>query len=492
MRITEISISSTYGIHGAIKFIPQSVTVLSGDNGTGKSSVLRALLYVFNGGTDPSVIHSAAGCQIPGCAGADQSVVAFKLDDGTQAVKTTRPKRTRKGSEITGYTSEVEITQPDGTVRKAPMDYIRELGEAIAVDPGAILRIDSATVPGRKQLAEILLKICPISFTLEELDATTACRSSVEVQQPDTHMSKAVFGEATTLDGIKKLTATIAEQRRRAGVLRDDADGAVKSLRRSLPADSGGADYDAMLADAEEYRRQVEAAIAGRKREIDAQFSEARGKAVEQQNEGMRAVNEEIDARIRGLEEERNRRNNLLREQRDRLVRDSEEEKSSAFAELEPEQSEALETSIAEAEKYRNLRDAHIRAAGLRGEIERQDKIAFEQAWIYSQLSSVLERLEALRRSKLDHLPAGIEIASDVVTIDGIPWHNVNLAKRVEICMQLCAMHAGSLPLIIADDSEHLGEEAWGALCQGIVDSGFQLVAARVVSNSPLKIETQP
>ena len=151
LRITEISITDTYGIHGTVKFSPGSVTVISGDNGLGKSSALNALLYVFNGGTDPSVIHQ----------GAELSSVVFKLSDGTQISKTTRPKRNRRGGEVTGYTSATEITQPDGTVRNAPMEYIRELGEAIAVDPGAILRIDAATVPGRKALAEILLQNLP-------------------------------------------------------------------------------------------------------------------------------------------------------------------------------------------------------------------------------------------------------------------------------------------------------------------------------------------
>ena len=482
LRITEISITDTYGIHGTVKFSPGSVTVISGDNGLGKSSVLNALLYVFNGGTDPSVIHQ----------GAELSSVVFKLSDGTQISKTTRPKRNRRGGEVTGYTSATEITQPDGTVRNAPMEYIRELGEAIAVDPGAILRIDAATVPGRKALAEILLKICPIAFSPEELDTATACRSSVDVKDADAHMAAEVIKDATGLEGMKKLVAVITEQRRRAGVLRDDSGGAVNSLRRSLPPDSGGADYGALLTEAEDFRREVESAIAERKREIDQHLAEAKAKALEEQSAEVLATNEEIGAKIKLLEDERTRRNKESRDKRDRAASYAEDAAGLSIAELDGESSQQLEKAIADVEQYRQLRDAHNRAAGLRSEIDRNEKIAYDQAWIYTQLSAVLERLEKLRRSKLDNLPAGIEIMPDSVTIDGIPWHNVNLAKRVEVCMQLCAMHAGTLPLIIADDSEHLGEEAWAALCQGIVDSGFQLLAARVVSNSPLKIETIP
>jgi energy-coupling factor transporter ATP-binding protein EcfA2 len=64
VRIQGIEIHDTYGCRD-FKVGPFSLVRVTGQNGSGKSSILRALSYLFEGGTDPTVIRK----------GAEQSVV---------------------------------------------------------------------------------------------------------------------------------------------------------------------------------------------------------------------------------------------------------------------------------------------------------------------------------------------------------------------------------------------------------------------------------
>ena len=157
-RINSITIQDTFGI-SSISVKPKSVTRFKGKNGKGKSSMIRALFEIFDGGTNPSCIRH----------GAEKSVVELGLDDGTTISKTTRPKRARRGGEQTGYTIDLEVSQPDGTPRNAPQTYIGQLASADAVDPGKILRIDTTKAPGRKELSELMLTIIPINFTAQDV-----------------------------------------------------------------------------------------------------------------------------------------------------------------------------------------------------------------------------------------------------------------------------------------------------------------------------------
>jgi hypothetical protein len=96
--------------------------------------------------------------------------------------------------------------------------------------------------------------------------------------------------------------------------------------------------------------------------------------------------------------------------------------------------------------------------------------------------------MEKLVRGKLESSPVpGLEVA-DPVTVDGIEWPNVNLARRVDVVMQLCAMCAGKLGFMVLDDCEHLDTAMRAAIEQAIIDGGWQLIEA-CVQDSPLTIE---
>ena len=495
MRINHIHIVDTYGCAN-FRVGAFSVLRITGANGSGKSSILRALSYLFAGGTDPGVIRK----------GTEQSVVELTLDDGTKIVKTTRPKRARNGGEVTGYVSDLEVTQPDGTPRPAPQSYINELGSALAVDPSTLLRIDATTVPGRRALAAELLKLVPVSFAPDEVNLACSYRSSVDVARGSEDaiaLSDRSFAPMS-LDDLKKASAAVTEQRRREGQTKSDTDGAINRLQQSLPenvlpagerfsADRAAAknekDLRRILEEAEDYRREIEAAISEAKVDVEKRKGVAIAEATKAWSAAVTAVNADIDAQIKALEERRAERNTQARDERDKTSTTAVQQAQVAVAEIDDEAAPKLAEAIVSMTQVKDAIGAHAKASTLREEIEVQLKVHRAASWKYDQLSEVLQRLEALRLEKLQNLPvAGLVVEDGTPYLDGIEWPNVNLARRVEAVLQICCLQTGTVPLVMMDDSEHLDTEMRAAVEQGLADANYQVLEC-IVSDDPLTIE---
>jgi DNA repair ATPase RecN len=73
IHVEEIRIENVFGVR-ELAFAPDGVTVVRGDNDTGKTSVLRAISLLLGGGHDPEALHKEA----------EKGEVRFVLDDGTE------------------------------------------------------------------------------------------------------------------------------------------------------------------------------------------------------------------------------------------------------------------------------------------------------------------------------------------------------------------------------------------------------------------------
>lgn len=73
IHVEEIRIENVFGVR-ELAFDPDGVTVVRGDNDTGKTSVLRAISLLLGGGHDPDALHKEA----------EKGEVRFVLDDGTE------------------------------------------------------------------------------------------------------------------------------------------------------------------------------------------------------------------------------------------------------------------------------------------------------------------------------------------------------------------------------------------------------------------------
>lgn len=200
LRIKQIEIANLLGIV-SLSFKPGTLTILSGANGSGKTSVIEALRRIFEGGSDTGLLRK--GARFGECV--------LTLDDG-------RRIKTRVTSRSTSY----EIENPDGSIMKAPRAFIEDLADSLAVDP---LRFLTAKP---KELAAALLEIMPITFEQYELqDAVGEKTWTVNTD--------------LSLDGFNALRKEIEEKRRDVNRSARDDEGMIRRLKSSLP---DGDEYD--------------------------------------------------------------------------------------------------------------------------------------------------------------------------------------------------------------------------------------------------------
>lgn len=255
-RIKEIEITNILGTKHC-SFAPGTLTVISGRNGEGKSSILETLKQLFAGGHDANLLRR----------GAKLGEAKIALDDGTLI-------RMRVSSRGTTY----EITDAAGNEVKAPRTFIEELGDSLSVDPARLL------LAKPKDLAGILLEVMPLSFSREELQEAVGEETWAVNQDMN-------------LDQVTELRRQIYETRTTANRQAKEAQATAKSLRGSLDQESEGTDWAVrvkelrdLLAEAKqsreadiktierEMRERIDAIKAQAQRDIEAAQKEAAAK----------------------------------------------------------------------------------------------------------------------------------------------------------------------------------------------------------------------
>mgnify|MGYP001003533887 CR=1 FL=1 len=139
MKVQKIRISNILGLE-TLEFAPGRVTVISGRNGAGKSSVLEALKYALTGGTDATIKRK----------GAEKGEVVIELDEAT----VTRP--TDKAAEVT--------VAGVGPIRRVA-EFLRSRIDSLSFNPVQFL------LAPKDKRTEWFLEMVPVEVGDDELRA---------------------------------------------------------------------------------------------------------------------------------------------------------------------------------------------------------------------------------------------------------------------------------------------------------------------------------
>ncbi len=173
-----------------------TLTILTGDNGTGKTTLLNALRAVFEGGHDPALLRK----------GTTKGRVLLTLSDGVTIERTITPEK-----------SEYKIRTSDGSQVKKPAAYIETLAKGFSFDPLKFLEASP------KERAAYLLAAMPITFEPEEMALAGGGR-------PAKPMDLEAFGAYR--EGIY-------ERRREVNVQAKQLESSISALTDSLPVVEG-------------------------------------------------------------------------------------------------------------------------------------------------------------------------------------------------------------------------------------------------------------
>lgn len=460
LKIEEISISNTFGCE-QLTFAPGTVTIISGQNGTGKSSVLNSISYLFEANSDPGVIKN----------GAKASVVRMRLSNGLTIQKKTTPSR-----------GTMDWDGPSTTPAK---DYVAQLGRPMAINPAELLAIDASNKPGRDKLTKALLNVMPIEFSEEEILSATADHK-LKHEAMRERVAEILTGlvkpsaalKVMNLDAIAKIRKVIYDARTDIGRAAEEANSAVAGLEKNLPP----------ATDAKESKIKL-ASIDVQIEEISAEVTTAKVDAEKQYNLKINEISANCEARI---EAARKAYQSLVdgakqdRAEQARIIEAAHGELLTSIATGEAEATEGLKTERAVLVEQIA---ASNKAAGARETMETMRVRAQQKDAEYKAHGEALAILDAAKKTKLDALPIqGFTFDDGEVLFNGVAWHMVNLASRVMVILQMMTRMSGKLSFIILDDSEHLDPATKEALLDGLRDAGYQTVMAEVTAD-PLTVQ---
>ena len=486
-RIAEFEMVDTFGIK-AVRFPMKSITRIYGDNGLGKSSIINGLVKIFTGGHDPDIIRQ----------GAKKSVITLRLESGTYFVQTTTPK----SFTIEGFN---ELGVPIPSVRT----YMKQLAEAISIDPGLLLRLDATRAEQRARLVEEIIKACPVSFEPAEVKAAAGYREATAIKDGvrDATGDKWIerIQEKVALDPdepldlkqFKKAVESVRELRRLCGQEKDGTEATVRQLQASLP--EPGSDeaaerenYESQLIAKGEELEKLNGQYTKERVEIEAAVSEAVLDAERIKGSAFAAIDADIDAKIAELNRQRESRKEGARVDFETRRKEIQRESARVIGELEATylpRVQALNNDIGGLHEKIKLQAA---ASAIRTQLDGFVARMLQAAYKYEQLTKVLERLDQLRLAKFSDLPVkGLNIDDEgMPRVDGVPWPIVNTAKLVTTVMQLLGQMAGLILFQTMDDANLLSERTRKEVEAAMVRDGYQILEAHVTADVPLRIET--
>lgn len=428
VRVAVVKINNILGLTSA-EIRPGRVTLIEGRNGEGKTSVLEAIRAALSGGHDATLLRK----------GADHGEVVLVLDDGTEIRKT-----------VTMEGSKTKVTSADvGTISR-PAGFLDKLRDAFALNPVDFLLA--------KKDARLQLLLAAIPMKLNQRDLSGVLPHCTIKPNFDAHAMLALNAiEKDLYDARTGVNRVVKEKRTTA-----------QEMAKALPPEATGG--DAVAADLKEAKKALR--LVG-----------------EMWGEKVKALNDEAD---RKKFEARQAFETEMAKLRDRLNGELEAINAAAQAGHETLNADRLEVEQDIVKTIADLEakaETYTRTETTRQHLAELSKSADKHQVKSEQLTAALTELDEIRGALLDELPIkGVSVVDGDILVDGIPFDRLNESRRVRLAIDIAMLRAGSLPILCCDGIESLDSASLQALEEAAVESGIQLVLARVTDGA-LKVE---
>lgn len=461
LHITEIEIRNILGIR-YLKFSAGSFNTISGQNGSGKSSILQAIEGTLGGGARADLIRE----------GSDTGETVFVLNNGSRIHATFgRDGKTTR-----------QLETPDGVPIKRPT-ISAYLGERL--NPASFNPVDFLSASPKEQIDQ-LMRVSKLHLaTSEYLEAIAECEVPESLlldkdktpELPDP-LRMLAMARQSIYDWRHGLNAIVKEK-----------DGLIASLSRTLPplmedpADPAEVraelerERDGMLMRAADLRD----AVGRKKLEVLEKSRSAEGDLRAIREAAIAKANKEFEDGLSAVNDSKQEALNELNAAEKAGV-------EANYFEAKP-RLDALQKKLDVAEI--EIRD-YERAQKTAQDIRSADKDRARYKAKSMRATEVIELLDALKLKVMQALPVpGLEIHGNDLRFNGILLATQNTATRTRVALELAVASANPLmPIIQCDGIEALDSDSWAAIQQWAAEHPqVQFFMARVEDNQQLRVD---
>ena len=457
LKIETIAIENIGCLEHAIIEMGNSLTVVEGRNGVGKSTILNALRIFLETGSDPSLLRQ----------GAIKGTVQVSISDGCQLLATITPDKTTR-----------VVKHPKYGKLSNVREYIESIIHKVSFDPAAFLTANPA------DRVKIFLMALPKKLTKDQLSFLP--EATLEGVDLSLHALEVIGNDKGGLYG------KLYMERREINRIAKDKEGSIAELERNRPEKPAEGNWQAALdsvnnrietlqLETQEDINQQEATLAMVVAQYNLEAAEAIGKFKLQAATTKAEIEREYQAKLTALENNSAAMIATREQLRDGLIAKSTASRDAGLAELEGSYQPKLETLIGERGRCQAMVEQETKFKTTDeniGTLEREKEAIEASADL---LTGQLQRLEELKTELLSSIPIpGLEISEGQLMVDGLPYDRVNDSRKNRIAVDIMCLYHGELGLMVLDRAEIFDSENWLDFKDACKAKGVQILAARV------------
>ena len=430
MHIQKIRINSILGIDD-LEIEPGKFTKIEGPNGTGKTSILKAIKAAVTKGHDATLLRN----------GAEKGEMVLVLDDGMSITKA-----------VTADDSSTTVRDPSGKKVARPAEAIANLLDMISVNP-----IDFLTAP-KKDRVKVLLESMPMEADTARL---TEIAGIPVTAAPGVHAMQVI-----------EMTATkVYDERTGTNRAIKEKDATIKQLTEAMPSAPAGVE-----GSEDEIADQVAEATTARDERLAAITTKLTG-LQDKAKTDIEAIRTKLQADIDALKA-------AAQEQVDAINAELAEQSSRAATAREQTHAKHTNATAPLAAALTAIRANRETAAKRETTTKLIETMTEELEQLRADADAQTEALKALELYKselLDKLPIpGLEVRAGEIYRNGVIFDQLNTAQQVDIAVDIAKLRAGELGLVCVDRVECLDSKMFESFRERLIASGLQAFVTRV------------
>ncbi|MDD3393811.1 MAG: ATP-binding protein [Anaerotignum sp.] len=473
MRTTKIQIKNLYGINE--KQLDGKSVELTGKNGSGKTSVLDAIIYALTNSSNRDYIIKD---------GAEEGEILIETDTG---LSISRKKRVAQ--------ADYKSIKDNGYTVQKPESFLQEIFTPLQLNPVGFVNMK------KEEQNRIILDLIEFDWDLNWIrEKFGEIPEGVDYQQNilqvlnDIQAEKGVYftRRQDTNRDIKSKKAVVE------AIAKDLPENYNAAKWESFDLSAGYSELSKMkeknsiIQRAKAFKDSYDNKIRGYEAEMEIEISNAE-RVIAQEKEALTGTIERLKAELSAAEDKLKTVDEKLVDKRKLAEQSFETKKAKLGEDMQTAEKHANAQELPTAEKEQELQTAAEMIKHL-NEYNRMHKMQEEIKTLNKKSEALTDKIELARMLpgeilKTATIPVtGLTVENGIPLINGLPVSNLSEGEKLSLCVDVAISRPNALQIILIDGAEKLSEANRTSLYSKCKEKGLQFIATRTTDDDCLEV----